>query len=161
MIIVLMVAVGIVCVALGIVAALEVKEDKAMMSDVAAIRQRLEDAQSELLDVRFGVKNLEAIAKMNGLCERVCFFQYKGSQPSGFSAGGDAYVVSTSAVLHVFDMNGTDCGLFDDFDKITLKKTHRSSIAVLEARLSDLRERESELNDFIVFLQKNLNAAMS
>ena len=156
---VLLAIVFVVCVACVTVMLSESKDEDEEMCDVAAIRQRLDDAQSELLDVRFGIKNLAMIANMKGLCEHVCYFQYKGSQPSGFSAGGEAFVLASQSIVHVFDMNGTDCGSFDDFENIILKETRRSAEAVLDTKIHDLKIRESELNDFITFLQNSLEAA--
>lgn len=156
---ILLIIVLVVCIVCAIVMVSDVKAEDAEMCDAAAIRQRLDDVQSEFLDVRFGIKNLVMIANMKDLCEHVCYFRYKGSQPSGFSAGGEAFVVASPYLIHVFDMNGTDCGSFDDFDNIILKETRRSAEAVLDTKIHDLKIREAELMDFIAFLENCLETA--
>lgn len=141
----------------GFVLYSDIKAEKTEYSDVTAIRKRLNDAQGELLDVRFAIKNFTRIASAEGLCPNIYHFRCD-KQPSGFTIGGDVYVVQSTYTIRVYDMDGVDCGFFKP-ESVTLKKTWRSASGTLEAKLHTLRAREAELNNFIAFLENSLEAA--
>lgn len=128
-------------------------------SELYSMHRDLEEAQSELKEIRAAVENLEKLVGSEGMYDKVCNFKYSGEQPSGFRKGGEVIVFVTPDCIHVFDKNGTDCGLFYDREDFTLRKTKKQSYDFIQDRILELEKLEDELSDYVETLQKTYTVA--